>query len=331
MRAAVLEKIGEPLRIQEVEITSPSASQVLVENYVCGVCRTDLHILDGELPNARFPTIPGHQIVGRVVETGSQVIDLKVGDRVGIPWLGWTCGCCNYCLSDRENLCDSARFTGFHLPGGFAEFTTAESQFCFRINTPIGNAELAPLLCAGLIGYRAFRLVGRAQSIAFYGFGSAAHILLQVANHIGREVYAVTRPKDIESQKFALDLGAKWAGGTDSSLPVEVDAAIIFAPAGELVPLAMKSVRKGGSVVCAGIHMSDIPSFPYEILWGERNLCSVANLTRADGLEFLKIVAKVPIRTHVHAYSLNQVNDALSDLREGLIEGSAVIDLQRDG
>ncbi len=328
MQAAVLEKIGEPLQFREVEVTPPGAHQVLVRNSVCGVCRTDLHIVDGELADGERPIIPGHQIVGHVADFGSEVTELKIGDRVGIPWLGWTCGGCNYCLSDQENLCDFARFTGFHVNGGFAEYAVADARYCFPIDSNIKDEELAPLFCAGLIGYRAFRMIGNAKTIAFYGFGSAAHILLQVARYKNKEVYAVTRPNDVESQKFALQLGAEWAGGTDREIPVQLDAAIIFAPAGYLVPLAMKAVRKGGCVVCAGIHMSDIPSFPYEILWGERILRSVANLTRKDGIEFLKVAAEIPIRSHVQTYPLMQANDALADLRKGRIEGSAVIDLR---
>ena len=328
MQAAVLKKIGEPLQLREVETAPPDAHQVLVKNSVCGVCRTDLHVVDGELADGKLPIIPGHQIVGQVVEIGSEVTDLNIGDRVGIPWLGWTCGGCAYCASDQENLCDFARFTGFHINGGFAEYTVADARYCFPTDSNMKDVELAPLFCAGLIGYRAFRMVGNAKTIAFYGFGSAAHILLQVARYSNREVYAVTRPNDVESQKFALQLGAKWAGGTDSEIPVQLDAAIIFAPAGYLVPLAMKAVRKGGTVVCAGIHMSDIPSFPYEVLWGERTLRSVANLTRKDGIEFLKIAAEIPIHSHVRTYSLPQVNEALEDLRQGRIDGSAVIDMR---
>ncbi len=328
MQAAVLKKIGEPLQLSEVETAQPDAHQVLVKNSVCGVCRTDLHVVDGELADGKLPIIPGHQIVGQVVKVGSEVTDLNIGDRVGIPWLGWTCGGCAYCVSDQENLCDFARFTGFHINGGFAEYTVADARYCFLTDSNMKDVELAPLFCAGLIGYRAFRMIGNAKTIAFYGFGSAAHILLQVARYRGREVYAVTRPNDVESQQFALRLGAKWAGGTDNEIPVPVDAAIIFAPAGYLVPLAMKAVRKGGTVVCAGIHMSDIPSFPYEILWGERTLRSVANLTRKDGIEFLKIAAEIPIHSHVRTYSLPQVNEALEDLRQGRIDGSAVIDMR---
>lgn len=325
MKAAVLETLGVPLKVTEIARPEPSRNQILLRNRACGVCRTDLHIVDGELDAPNLPLIPGHQIVGEVVDLGPGVNHFNVGDRVGVPWLGQTCGCCEYCHQDKENLCDAARFTGFHVPGGFAEYSIADARFCFSIDASLNDLQSAPLLCGGLIGYRAYRMMGEARVIGFYGFGSAAHLLLQVAKYQDKEVYAFTRPDDQRSQIFARQLGAKWAGGSDERSPKLLDAVIIFAPVGALVPAALKSVRKGGVVVCAGIHMSEIPPLPYEILWGERTIRSVANLTRRDGLEFLDLAAKIPIQSKVHCYPLDKVNDALDDLRSGRIDGSAVI------
>jgi propanol-preferring alcohol dehydrogenase len=291
----------------------------------CGVCRTDLHVVDGELPEPEMPLVPGHQIVGKVTALGPGVEGLTPGDRVGVPWLGSTCGTCRYCRSGRENLCDSARFTGYDRDGGFAEACVADARFTFSIPTGYPAAQAAPLLCAGLIGYRALRLAGAAQALGLYGFGAAAHILLQVARHQGRQVYAFTRPGDAAGQDFARQLGATWAGGSDASPPEPLDAAIIFAPAGGLVPAALTAVAKGGTVVCAGIHMSDIPAFPYRILWGERRLLSVANLTRRDGEEFLALAPMIPVQSTVREYSLEDANAALDDLRQGRVRGAAVL------
>jgi alcohol dehydrogenase, propanol-preferring len=325
MLAMLFDTPGKPLRIADVPIPTPNPNQVLLRVHTCGVCRTDLHIVDGELTHPKLPLIPGHQIVGTVVEKGDRVGRYKVGDRVGVPWLGHTCNHCRYCLSQRENLCDNAEFTGYQIDGGYAEYTVADEQFCFPIPEGYPDLQAAPLLCAGLIGYRSFRMAGDAQRIGFYGFGAAAHILIQVANYQKRQVYAFTRNGDIEGQKFALELGAIWAGNSDELPPEPLDAAIIFAPVGQLVPAALKAVDKGGIVVCAGIHMSDIPSFPYEILWEERVLRSVANLTRRDGEEFLELAPKIPIRTEVEAFSLSKANEALTALRSGKIQGAAVL------
>jgi propanol-preferring alcohol dehydrogenase len=291
----------------------------------CGVCRTDLHVVDGELPEPEMPLVPGHQIVGKVTALGPGVEGLTPGDRVGVPWLGSTCGTCRYCRSGRENLCDSARFTGYDRDGGFAEACVADARFTFSIPTGYPAAQAAPLLCAGLIGYRALRPAGEAEALGLYGFGAAAHILLQVARHQGRQVYAFTRPGDAAGQDFARQLGATWAGGSDASPPEPLDAAIIFAPAGGLVPAALTAVAKGGTVVCAGIHMSDIPAFPYRILWGERRLLSVAYLTRRDGEEFLALAPLIPVQSTVRGYSLEDANAALDDLRQGRVRGAAVL------
>ncbi len=325
MRAALLTEIGRPLTISEVDVPTPKERELLIRVSACGVCRTDLHIVDGDLPATQSPLIPGHQIVGQVVE--STVPQFHQGQRVGVPWLGWTCGHCGFCLASQENLCDTARFTGYHINGGFAEYCVADARYCFPLNPNLSDLQVAPLLCAGLIGYRALRMAGDAGKLGFYGFGSAAHILLQVARHERREVYAVTRPHDDETQMFATNLGAIWGGGSDTEVPTELDAAIIFAPAGNLVPKALQAVRKGGVVVCAGIHMSDIPSFPYELLWGERSVKSVANLTRNDGEQFLKLASEIQIETQVAIYPLDEVNDALNDLRSGRVYGSAVIEI----
>jgi propanol-preferring alcohol dehydrogenase len=316
----VLERAGAPLR--PVELAAPSAGpgQVLLRVLACGVCRTDLHVVDGELPHPALPLIPGHQIVGEALAG-----PLPSGARVGVPWLGWTCGDCSYCRSGSENLCERARFTGYDVDGGFAELAVADARFCFPIPAGYGDAEAAPLLCAGLIGYRSLRAAGGGDRLGLYGFGAAAHIVCQVARWEGRRVFALTRAGDDAAQDLALKLGAHWAGSVDPGPPEELDAAIIFAPVGELVPAALRSVRKGGVVVCAGIHMSDIPSFPYELLWGERVLRSVANLTRRDGEEFLALAPRVPIRTEVETYPLAAANDVLSRLRAGDVRGAAVL------
>ncbi len=316
MRAMVLERPGAPLRAAELPDPEPSPGQVLVRVRACGVCRTDLHVVDGELPQPKLPLVPGHQVAGEVVGSG---------ERVGIPWLGWACGECRYCRAGQENLCDRARFTGYSLDGGFAELAVADERFCFPLPEGYPDLQAAPLLCAGLIGYRALRLAGDAERLGLYGFGASAHIVCQVAAWQGRRVFALTREGDEEGQAFARSLGAEWAGGSLAGPPEELDAAILFAPAGELVPVALRAVRKGGTVVCAGIHMSDIPSFPYELLWGERVLRSVANLTRADGEEFLKLAPQVPVRTEVEAFPLERANEALGRLRRGDLRGAAVL------
>jgi propanol-preferring alcohol dehydrogenase len=325
MRAAVLSRQREPLEIRDVPRPEPGAGQVLVQITACGVCRTDLHVLDGELTEPKLPLILGHQIVGHVLQPGANSTRFKVGDRVGIPWLGYTDGTCRYCLSGRENLCPNARFTGYQIDGGFAEYTVADERFCFPVPEGYPDVQAAPLLCAGLIGYRAQRLAGEAETIGLYGFGASAHLIVQLSRHLGRRVYAFTRGGDKAHQDFALSLGAVWAGAAEETPPEPLDAAIIFAPAGELVPLALKAVGPGGTVVCAGIHMSDIPSFPYSILWEERVLRSVANLTRRDGEEFLLLAPKIPIRTEVNEYPMEGVNQALDDLRAGRVTGANVI------
>ncbi|NIJ52585.1 zinc-dependent alcohol dehydrogenase family protein [Dyadobacter arcticus] len=326
MRAMVMEKQGEPLVSKTLPLPNPERHQVLVKIIACGVCRTDLHIMDSELPNPKLPLIPGHEIIGTVVKAGSDISMLKVGDLVGIPWLGYTCGYCRYCLKDQENLCENALFTGYTMDGGFAEYTVAFENFCFKIKSVYANPSGAPLMCAGLIGYRSYKMTGQlAQRIGIYGFGAAAHILTQLANYEEKKVYAFTRDGDTKSQSFAMDLGAAWSGDSSSLLPIQLDAAIIFAPAGELVPKALRDVDKGGVVVCGGIHMSDIPSFPYESLWGEKTLRSVANLTRKDASEFLALAGKVKIKTKTTLYALENANDALADLRSGSIHGAAVL------
>ena len=318
----VLDRPGEPLREAELPVPVPEAGQVLVAVDACGVCRTDLHVVDGELPDPKLPLVPGHQIVGRVAEGGSR---FAPGERVGIPWLGWTDGECRYCLSGRENLCDRARLTGYQLDGGYAEQVVADERFCFPIPEAYDDLQAAPLLCAGLIGYRALRLAGDGERLGLYGFGASAHIVTQVALHQGRRVFAFTRADDPGSQAFARELGAEWAGDALGPAPEELDAAIIFAPAGELVPAALAAVAKGGVVVCAGIHMSDIPSLPYDLIWGERVLRSVANLTRLDGEEFMALAPQVPVRTEVESFPLAQANEALARLRAGRIRGAAVL------
>jgi propanol-preferring alcohol dehydrogenase len=312
----VLHAAGESLRLEQMPVPEPGPGQIRIRVAGCGVCRTDLHVVDGELPNPKLPLIPGHQIVGR---------DVKTGARLGVPWLGWTCGACRYCVSGRENLCDRARFTGYDVDGGYAEYAVADERFCFAIPDGYTDVQAAPLLCAGLIGYRALRLVGEAERIGFYGFGASAHILCQVAVHEGRRVFAFTRPGDNEGQAFARSLGAEWAGSSGERPPEQLDGAIVFAAAGELMPAALRASAKGARVISAGIHMSEIPAFPYEILWGERVLGSVANLTRRDGAEFMKLAPQIPIRTSVVEFPLREANEALASLRKGTISGAAVL------
>lgn len=323
--AMVLDRPGSPLRQADVPAVEPQAGQLRVNVRACGVCRTDLHVVDGELPHPKLPLIPGHQIVGVVDKLGAGVKSFAPGDRAGIPWLGWTCGECRYCKSGRENLCESARFTGYDIDGGYAEYAVADERFCFHLPQRYPDAQAAPLLCAGLIGYRSYRMTGDAERLGLYGFGASAHIVAQVAIHESREIYAFTKAGDAETQEFARSLGAAWAGGSDEDPPSELDAAIIFAPVGALVPRALRAVRRGGAVVCAGIHMSDIPSFPYSLLWGERIVRSVANLTRKDGEELLELAPKIGVRTHVQTYPLTQANEALSALREGQATGALVL------
>jgi propanol-preferring alcohol dehydrogenase len=325
MRAMLFETAGKPLRMADLPIPEPGPGQLLIHVHACAVCRTDLHVVDGELTKPKLPLIPGHEIVGTVEQLGDRVDRFKIGDRVGVPWLGWTCGECAYCQSGRENLCDGAKFTGYTLDGGYAEYTVADQRFCFPIPESYSAAEAAPLLCAGLIGYRSLVKAGDAKRLGIYGFGAAAHIVAQIAKYQQREIYAFTRPGDEEAKHFALSLGAAWAGGSDENPPAKLDAAIIFAPAGELIPHALRAVGKGGAVVCGGIHMSDIPSFPYSILWEERSICSVANLTRRDGAEFMALAPKVPVRTEIQAFSLEEANEALTRLRAGQIQGAAVL------
>lgn len=329
MRAMILEAPGQPLKVAELPMPTAAPEQVLLKVHACGICRTDLHIVDGELTQPKLPLIPGHQIVGTVVSVGSQVKAFKAGDRVGVPWLGYTCNHCRYCLTGRENLCDNAQFTGYQIDGGYAEYTVADERFCFPIPQGYPDLQAAPLLCAGLIGYRSYRMTGDAKRLGFYGFGAAAHILIQLARSQGRQVFAFTRSGDIKGQQFARKLGAVWAGGSEELPPEPLDAAIIFAPVGKLVPAALQAVAKGGVVVCAGIHMSDIPSFPYAILWEERVLRSVANLTRQDGEEFLELAPKVPIQTRVNIFPLIEANEALDALKRGKIEGAAVLVIEQ--
>jgi alcohol dehydrogenase, propanol-preferring len=325
MRAMVLEAQREPLVERDVDVPEPAEGQVLVRVLACGVCRTDLHVVDGDLQDPKLPLIPGHQIVGTVEATGPGAERFEPGARVGVPWLGWTDGTCRYCRSERENLCERARFTGYQLDGGYAELAVADERYCFPIPDGYPDLQAAPLLCAGLIGYRSLRLAGDPERLGLYGFGASAHIICQVAAHQGRRVYALTREGDDETQRFALELGAEWAGAVGDPEARDLDAAIIFAPAGELVPEALRAVAPGGTVVCAGIHMSDIPSFPYEILWGERTLRSVANLTRLDGEEFMALAPRVPVRTQVQVYPLAEADSALDDLRHGRVRGAAVL------
>jgi propanol-preferring alcohol dehydrogenase len=325
MRAMIFEKPGKELSLSDVAMPRPSAEQVLLRLHACAVCRTDLHVIDGELREPKTPLIPGHEIVGSVAAVGAAVTRFKVGDRLGVPWLGWTCGECSFCREGQENLCDRAKFTGYTLDGGYAEYTVADQRFCFPIPDDYSDVEAAPLLCAGLIGYRSLVKAGNGKRLGIYGFGAAAHIVAQVAKYQNREIYAFTRPGDSEAQQFALALGAVWAGSSDELPPVKLDAVIIFAPVGALVPQALKAVRKGGTVVSGGIHMSDIPSFPYAILWEERSICSVANLTRRDGAEFMALAPRVPVRTQVETFALAEANEALQRLRAGKIHGAAVL------
>jgi propanol-preferring alcohol dehydrogenase len=325
MRAMVLERAGEPLRAAELPDPEPGPGQVLIAVRACGVCRTDLHILDGELEHPKLPLVPGHQIVGTVGGLGEGAERFEPGRRVGVPWLGWTDGSCRYCRGGRENLCDEGRFTGYDIDGGYAQLTVADERFCFAIPDGLSDEGAAPLLCAGLIGYRALRLVGDGERLGFYGFGASAHILCQVAVAEGRRVFAFTRPGDTETQEFARGLGAEWAGGSDQAPPEPLDGAIVFAAAGELMPAALRASAKGARVISAGIHMSDIPSFPYELLWEERSLGSVANLTRRDGEEFIALAPTIPVRTEVATYPLAEANRALEDLRAGAFRGAAVL------
>jgi propanol-preferring alcohol dehydrogenase len=321
----VLESPRKPLVLSDLPVTRPGPGQLQIQVRACAVCRTDLHVLGGELPHPKLPLIPGHEIVGVVSDIGADVHSFKLGDRVGVPWLGWTCGECHYCRAGQENLCDRARFTGYTLDGGYANYALADHRFCFPIPAIYSDVEAAPLLCAGLIGFRALSRAGDAKRIGIYGFGAAAHIITQVARFQGREIYAFTRAADVAGQTFAKSLGAAWAGDVTSAPPEELDAAIIFAPAGELVPLALKAVRRGGKVVCAGIHMSDIPAFPYGWLWQERSISSVANLTRTDGKEFFELAPRVPVRTTTTTFPLKDANVALEALRSGRIKGAAVL------
>jgi len=324
MRALVLKAIGTPLVLEERLIPEPGPGEVLLRVSACAVCRTDLHIVDGELPDILVPIVPGHEIVGRVVSCGPGV-DLPVGTRRGVPWLGYTCGYCSYCKTHQENLCDHPQFTGYQRDGGYADYVVADARYCFALPESLDDVHAAPLLCAGLIGYRTLSMAGDAKRIGIYGFGAAAHLITQVALWQGREVYAFTREGDAAAQQFAKSLGVHWAGSSTERVPVELDAALIFAPVGALVPLALRAVRKGGVVVCGGIHMSDIPQFPYSILWGERQLRSVANLTRRDAEEFLALAPQVPVRTQVETFALTDANVALARLRSGQLSGAAVL------
>jgi alcohol dehydrogenase, propanol-preferring len=327
MRAMIFTAAGSPLRAGELPAPEPRRGEVLVDVKACAVCRTDLHIVDGQLGDPKLPLVLGHQIVGRVSEVGEGAARFSAGERVGVPWLGWTDDTCRFCRSGRENLCDLARFIGYQIDGGFAEQTVADERYCFRIPEQYSDVEAAPLLCAGLIGYRSLVLAGDAERLGLYGFGASAHIIAQVARRQGRRVFAFTRAGDEEGQQFALSLGAEWAGSSTDRPPDELDAAIIFAPVGDLVPVALAAVAKGGVVVCAGIHMSDIPSFPYELLWGERTVRSVANLTRRDGEEFLRLAPDVPVRTVVREFRLEEANEALQHMRAGELRGAAVLKL----
>jgi propanol-preferring alcohol dehydrogenase len=325
MKAMQLAAPRTALKLVDLPTPRPGRGQLLIRIRACGVCRTDLHVVDGDLAQGKMPIIPGHEIVGSVVEKGAGVERFAIGERVGVPWLGYTCGACRYCAGGRENLCDAARFTGYHLDGGYAEYTVADQRYCFAIPKEYGDAAAAPLLCAGLIGYRSLAMAGDAVRIGIYGFGAAAHIVAQVARHQGRRIFAFTRPGDADGQRFARELGAEWTGDSDAKPPEELDAAIIFAPVGPLVTAALRATAKGGTVVCAGIHMSDIPAFPYDILWGERVVRSVANLTRRDGEEFLALAPRVPVKTSIEVLKLEQANDALARLREGRVTGAAVL------
>ncbi|MEW5964495.1 MAG: zinc-dependent alcohol dehydrogenase family protein [Pseudomonadota bacterium] len=325
MKAMILERQRAPLRLADVAVPEPGAGQILVRIAACGVCRTDLHVVDGDLDRPKLPLVPGHEIVGRVTGIGTGVGGFAIGDRVGIPWLGHTCGVCTYCREGRENLCDAPGFTGYTLDGGYAEYAVAEAAYCFPIGGDLSDVEAAPLMCAGLIGYRAYRFTEDAEVLGIYGFGAAAHIMAQVARHQGRRIVAFTRPGDRAAQDFARSLGAEWAGGSDQTAPVALDAAVIFAAVGALVPAALRATRKGGTVVLGGIHMSPVPAMPYEILWGERVVRSVANLTRQDAIDFLALAPRIPVRTHVTAMPLGAANEALERLRSGRLSGAAVL------
>lgn len=325
MKAMVLRAAGTPLELVERETPAPASSQLLVEVAACAVCRTDLHVVDGDLPEPRLPIIPGHEIVGRVRAIGTEVAGFSLGDRVGIPWLGKTCGKCRFCRSGRENLCDEPLFTGYTVDGGFATHALADAHYCFPIPDRYDDCHAAPLLCAGLIGYRCLRAAGPAERLGIYGFGAAAHIVAQIARHEGQRVFAVTRPGDLVAQEFARSMGCEWAGGVDEPPPVPLDAAIIFAPVGDLVPLALRALTKGGTLVLGGIHMSDIPAFPYDILWGERVIRSIANLTRQDGIELMALAARVPLEISIERMALSQANEALTRLRSGALSGAAVL------
>jgi propanol-preferring alcohol dehydrogenase len=327
----VLQRQGEPLGLAELPDPEPGPREVLVRVHACGVCRTDLHVIDGDLPDPALPLVPGHQAVGEVVAAGPGAERFAAGDAIGVPWLGWTCGECRFCRAGRENLCERARFTGYGRDGGYAELAVADERYCLPVPAAYEPAHAAPLLCAGLIGFRSLRLCGDAERVGLYGFGSSAHIVCQVAAHQGRRVFAMTRPGDDEGQAFARDLGAEWAGASDAGPPEELDAAIVFAPVGDLVPVALAALARGGAVVCAGIHMTDIPGFPYELLWGERSIRSVANLTREDGEEFMALAPRVPVRTHVGEYALEDANAALDDLRGGRVLGTPVLVNERGG
>jgi alcohol dehydrogenase, propanol-preferring len=325
MKAMVLNRPGERLRLLELPMPEPAAGQILLRVKACAVCRTDLHVVDGELPEPKLPIVPGHEIVGEVARAGRGVDWFHEGERVGIPWLGYTCGRCRYCDAGQENLCDEARFTGYQIDGGYAEYAVADARYCFPIHGAYADHEAAPLLCAGLIGYRSLRMASDGERLGIYGFGAAAHIVAQVARHQGRQVYAFTRAGDQEAQAFARELGAVWAGSSEDPPPDELDAALIFAPVGALIPAALRAVRKGGVVIAGGIHMSEIPSFPYGILWGERVVRSVANLTRRDAEEFLALAPKVPVRTETELFPLAEANEALDRLRSGRLRGAAVL------
>jgi propanol-preferring alcohol dehydrogenase len=325
MTAMVFETPGRPLRAVTRPVPAPGPGEILVRIHACGVCRTDLHVIDGDLPDPRLPIVPGHEIVGTVSVLGAKVERFTVGDRVGVPWLGHTCGVCRYCRGGQENLCDKAMFTGYQIDGGYADYTLVDARYCFRLAGGLDDVHAAPLMCAGLIGYRCLTMAGDAVNIGLYGFGAAAHIVAQVARHQGRRIFAFTREGDVAAQSFARSLGAVWAGDSATRPPEELDAAILFAPVGALVPLALRAVRPGGTVVCGGIHMSDIPSFPYELLWRERKIVSVANLTRRDGEEFLALAPKVPVRTEVEVFPLAAANEALARLRAGRLTGAAVL------
>jgi propanol-preferring alcohol dehydrogenase len=325
MRAMQLDRPGQPLRLVERADPEPGPHQVLIRVHACAVCRTDLHVVDGELPEPTLPLVPGHEIAGTIIATGTDAHRFPSGARVGVPWLAWTCGECRYCRTRRENLCERARFTGYQLDGGYADLTLADERFCLPLPDEYADAEVAPLLCAGLIGYRALAAAGDAARLGLYGFGASAHIVAQLARWEGIDVYAFTRPGDEQAQRFARELGAVWAGGSDERAPDDLDAAIIFAPVGALIPVALRAVARGGTVVCAGIHMSDVPTFPYELLWGERVLRSVANLTRSDGDALLALAPRIPVRTTVQTFPLEEANDALGALRAGRVTGAAVL------